>query len=144
MQCIGGSAASGLMEGGVLILAGENTVVASGNISDEYTVLIGIPLDYSFCDSKTQFEEEKENLEKQLEDAQGVIDGLKDSKADIQTKVKELDQQLTSISLEITNTQAQLEEKSAEITDTQSGIRGLTQGGCGKPRQEAMKAKGLA
>ena len=64
VQCIGGSAASGLMEGGVLILAGENTVVASGNISDEYTVLIGIPLDYSFCDSKTQFEEEKENLEK--------------------------------------------------------------------------------
>lgn len=64
----------------------------------------------------------KRNLEKQLEEAQGVIDGLKDSKADIQTKVKELDQQLTSISLEITNTQAQLEEKSAEITDTQSEL----------------------
>ena len=63
--------------------------------------------------SLSDAQKEKENLEKQLEEAQGVIDGLKDSKADIQTKVKELDQQLTSISLEITNTQAQLEEKSA-------------------------------
>ena len=72
--------------------------------------------------SLSDAQKEKENLEKQLEEAQGVIDGLKDSKADIQTKVKELDQQLTSISLEITNTQAQLEEKSAEITDTQSEL----------------------
>ena len=74
----------------------------------------------------------KENLEKQLEEAQGVIDGLKDSKADIQTKVKELDQQLTSISLEITNTQAQLEEKECRDYRHPERIRGCP-GGCGKP-----------
>ena len=36
--------------------------------------------------SLSDAQKEKENLEKQLEEAQGVIDGLKDSKADIQTK----------------------------------------------------------
>ena len=48
--------------------------------------------------SLSDAQKEKENLEKQLEEAQSVIDGLKDSKDDIQTKVKELDQQLTGIS----------------------------------------------
>ena len=84
-------------------------------------MLLSLVMEIS-ASSLSDAQKEKENLEKQLEEAQGVIDGLKDSKADIQTKVKELDQQLTSISLEITNTQAQLEEKSAEITDTQSEL----------------------
>ncbi len=82
--------------------------------------------------SLSDAQKEKENLEKQLEEAQGVIDGLKDSKADIQTKVKELDQQLTSISLEITNTQAQLEEKECRDYRHPERIRGCP-GGCGKP-----------
>ena len=67
VQCIGGSAASGLTKGGVLVLAGENTVIATGKINEEYTVLIGIPNDYMFGDSKLQFEEEKENLGSFLE-----------------------------------------------------------------------------
>lgn len=67
VQCIGGSAASGLTKGGVLVLAGENTVIATGEINEEYSVLIGIPNNYMFEDSKSQFEEEKENLGNFLE-----------------------------------------------------------------------------
>lgn len=67
VQCIGGSAASGLYKGGVLVLAGENTVIATGSISEEYDIIIGIPEDYEFIDSKNQFEEEKANLGNFLE-----------------------------------------------------------------------------
>lgn len=67
VQCIGGSAASGLYEGGVLVLAGENTVIATGEISEDYNVVIGIPNNYEFSDSKNQFEEEKDNLNNFLE-----------------------------------------------------------------------------
>ncbi|WP_024833283.1 hypothetical protein [Ruminiclostridium josui] len=67
VQCIGGSAASGLHQGGVLVIAGENTVIAADDISESYDVIIGIPEDFNFVDSKAQFEEEKENLDKFLE-----------------------------------------------------------------------------
>lgn len=67
IQCIGGSAASGLHTGGLLVLAGENTVIASGAIDESYKVVIGIPNDYQFVDSKSQFDEEKDNLDKFLE-----------------------------------------------------------------------------
>ncbi len=67
VQCIGGSAASGTHKGGVLIVAGENTVIAAEDIPDDYQVVIGIPDSYEFIDSKSQFEDEKENLEKFME-----------------------------------------------------------------------------
>lgn len=67
IQCIGGSAASGIFEGGVLVLAGENTVIAKGTIGEEYTVILGIPEDYVYSDSKSQFEEEEKNIYKFLE-----------------------------------------------------------------------------
>jgi len=66
VQCIGGSAASGLYKGGVLVIAGENTVIATGNIGAEYDVIIGIPEDFEFTDSQKQFEKEKKNLYKFL------------------------------------------------------------------------------
>ncbi len=67
VQCIGGSAASGLYKGGVIVVAGENTVIAEGSIGEEYEVIIGIPEDYVFIDSNEQFENEKENLNSFLE-----------------------------------------------------------------------------
>ncbi len=67
VQCIGGSASSGLHKGGVLVIAGENTVIASADIPEKYQVVIGIPDDFRFVDSKSQFDEEIENLDKFLE-----------------------------------------------------------------------------
>ncbi|PXV95937.1 putative sugar kinase [Lachnotalea glycerini] len=64
VQCIGGSAASGLHTGGLLVLAGESTVILSVDIKEDYDVIIGIPDNYVFIDSKCQFDDEKENLDK--------------------------------------------------------------------------------
>lgn len=66
VQCIGGSLASGLYAGGVLVLAGNNVVISYGEISNNYTVLIGIPEGYKVYDSVTQFNDEKQNLDKFL------------------------------------------------------------------------------
>ncbi|NJK71183.1 MAG: hypothetical protein HC932_02915 [Thermales bacterium] len=52
VQCIGGSAASGLFNGSVLILAGESEVVTNIAIEKKYKVLIGIPKDYTPKDSE--------------------------------------------------------------------------------------------
>ncbi|AIQ51301.1 GHMP family kinase ATP-binding protein [Paenibacillus sp. FSL R7-0331] len=64
VQCIGGSAASGLYSGGVLVIAGENTVIAHRDIDERYEVILGIPRDFEMTDSKQQFEKEQENLHK--------------------------------------------------------------------------------
>ena len=64
VQCIGGSAASGIYKGGVFVLAGENTVISRGTIDREYEVVLGIPKNYKCQDSKTQFEEEEKNIDK--------------------------------------------------------------------------------
>lgn len=64
VQCIGGSAASGLVNGGMKILAGESVPIASMNIDDLYTVLIGIPKDYSAPDAKVLMEQEISNMKK--------------------------------------------------------------------------------
>ncbi len=67
VQCIGGSAACGMYEGGLVIIAGENTVVKTMNISDEYKVVIGIPEDFTYPDSKYLMDEEIKNLHKFME-----------------------------------------------------------------------------
>ena len=63
VQCIGGSAAAGLCNAGVLVLAGENTVIGKGKIDSKYEVIIGVPKDYEIVDSVNQFDKEKECLE---------------------------------------------------------------------------------
>ena len=64
VQCIGGSAASGIFKGGVFVLAGENTVISCGTINEDYEVVLGIPKDYKCQDAKTQFDEEEKNIDK--------------------------------------------------------------------------------
>lgn len=62
VQCIGGSAASGLIRGGMKILAGQSVPIASMDIDSSYTVLIGIPEDFVAPDALTLMELEVANM----------------------------------------------------------------------------------
>ena len=64
VQCIGGSAACGTFGGGVVIIAGENTVVKTANINKDYKIVIGIPKNFKYPDSKYLMDKEIENLPK--------------------------------------------------------------------------------
>lgn len=66
IQCIGGSAAAGMYQGGIFVIAGESQVIASNNIDNKYQVIIGIPEKYKEEDSKAQFDKEKLNFAKFL------------------------------------------------------------------------------
>lgn len=63
VQCIGGSAASGIFGGGMLLLAGESCVIKTMKIDESYSVIIGIPKDFVPPDSKKALEQELENIE---------------------------------------------------------------------------------
>lgn len=66
VQCIGGSAASGLFKGGLIVIAGESTVIKTMDIDQNYDVIIGIPTDYKEMDSEELLKKEIENLDKFL------------------------------------------------------------------------------
>jgi len=66
VQCIGGSAACGIYEGGLIIIAGESTVVKTMNISNDYKVVFAVPSDFTYPDSEYLMNKEKENLHKFL------------------------------------------------------------------------------
>lgn len=84
------------------------------------TVLALSPMLELSATSLSDAQREKAALEAELAKAQELIDDLKDSKDDIETKVEELDAQLTTISRQITATEEQLVQKNAEITDTEA------------------------
>jgi len=63
VQCIGGSAASGLYEGGALLLLGENLVAKRMNISDKYSVVLGFPKDFREVDAEEALKKELENMD---------------------------------------------------------------------------------
>lgn len=67
IQSIGGSASSGLTEGGIIIIAGENTVILNENIENDYDVVIGIPSDFEYPDSDFLIKKEEENMHKFIE-----------------------------------------------------------------------------
>jgi beta-ribofuranosylaminobenzene 5'-phosphate synthase len=62
VQCLGGSGSAGFYEGSVLVVAGENTVVAAGTVDSDYHVIIGIPSDYVEKDARVLMEAELEML----------------------------------------------------------------------------------
>lgn len=66
VQCIGGSAISGLNEGGVFVIAGETEIISSMHLDSSKEIILGIPNDFLETDSKSQFEDEKDNLDKFL------------------------------------------------------------------------------
>ena len=63
VQCIGGSASSGLYEGSVIILTGENTVIIDEKVEGK-DVLIGVPNDFVPRDSEELLGEEIKNFDK--------------------------------------------------------------------------------
>lgn len=64
VQCLGGAAAAGLFKAGMIVILGENTIVATSIIPKKYKVVIGIPKDYIPLDSKKLFELEIKNIKK--------------------------------------------------------------------------------
>ncbi len=67
VQCLGGAAAAGLFAGGLIVLAGENVVVASASIPSKYFVVIGIPNDFVERDSQELLNVEIKNMNKFIE-----------------------------------------------------------------------------
>lgn len=65
VQCIGGAAAAGMCEGGILIVAGESSVISS--VVCNQSIIIGIPSDYIPPDAKIMMQKEIENLDKFLD-----------------------------------------------------------------------------
>jgi predicted sugar kinase len=58
VQCLGGSAATGLYEGGLIIIAGKNRVISTMTIDENYKIVIGIPNDFVPRDSSALLNEE--------------------------------------------------------------------------------------
>lgn len=67
VQCLGGSAAAGIIGGGLIIIAGNSQVIGTMNISSKYSVIIGVPKDFNDIDSETAILKEQKNI-------QGFID----------------------------------------------------------------------
>lgn len=64
VQCIGGSAASGMLEGGMMVITGMSQVVKTMYIEPKYQVVLGIPADFQERDAYTLIKEEEKNLSK--------------------------------------------------------------------------------
>jgi len=63
VQCIGGSASSGMLNFNTIMLAGESCVVKTANIEGEYSVIIGLPKDFESPDAEKALKKEAENME---------------------------------------------------------------------------------
>lgn len=66
----------------------------------------------------SEAEKEKAALEAELEEAQALIDGLKGSKENIESKVRQLDARLTEIESRILSLEEKLEQTNVQIEDT--------------------------
>ncbi len=64
VQCIGGSAAAGIVHGGMTVLSGTSRPIAMCAIPEEFRVVIGIPKDFKPRDAKFLMEAERRNLHK--------------------------------------------------------------------------------
>lgn len=62
VQCIGGGATNGLVQSGIIIIAGNATAIAKMNY--EGKIIIGIPKDFELKDANYLMEKEEENLYK--------------------------------------------------------------------------------
>lgn len=70
----------------------------------------------------TEAQEEKKQLEQELEEARKLIDGLKNSKDNIEEAVKELDEKLQLISRRISELEDELTAKQQEVNVTEEEL----------------------
>jgi len=64
VQCIGGSAAAGLVKGGMIILSGQSIPIVSVPIESSVSVVIGVPIDFVPLDAKALMGLEMANMNK--------------------------------------------------------------------------------
>lgn len=62
VQSVGGSIATGLYNGGILIISGENRVVKIGVVNPDYSVILGYPKNFEKRSSDVNFSKEKNNF----------------------------------------------------------------------------------
>lgn len=62
VQCIGGSGVCGHFEGGLIILAGQATPIMLKRLPKDLKVVIGVPSDFSYPDSRTLMKSEADNI----------------------------------------------------------------------------------
>jgi predicted sugar kinase len=63
VQCLGGSAVCGNFVGGLIVLAGEATPIATVSLPKEYHVVIGVPKNFTHPDSELLLKKEEENMD---------------------------------------------------------------------------------
>lgn len=63
VQSLGGSAASGMSSGSLIVIAGESEVIASMKVPNSYRVIAGVPKDFRPRDSKTLMDLEVQAME---------------------------------------------------------------------------------
>jgi SAM-dependent methyltransferase len=63
VQCIGGSAAAGIVGGGLLVIAGASKVIRSMPLDNRYAAVIGVPNNYLPPDSETALCKEAEQMQ---------------------------------------------------------------------------------
>ncbi len=63
VQCLGGSAACGAYEGSLFVVAGDNLVLSTMVVPDDYSVIIGVPKDYAQPDANFLMVDEEKNMQ---------------------------------------------------------------------------------
>jgi len=64
VQCIGGSALAGIVDGGVFVVAGAQKVIAQRDVPATYEIIVGIPSGFKHPDANFLLEEEARNMSK--------------------------------------------------------------------------------
>lgn len=67
VQCIGGSAASGMFQGSLLMIAGQSQIIKTMNVPHDYKAIIGVPQDFQPKDATVLMAEEEKNLSRFLQ-----------------------------------------------------------------------------
>jgi predicted sugar kinase len=63
VQCIGGSAITGMFEGSLFIIAGESTPIYKGELPIDSRVVVGVPKDYDHPDAQQLLDDEIDGME---------------------------------------------------------------------------------
>lgn len=110
-------------EGGLMKREKKAWICTSLFVAAMAVVLIFSGFGSAKAQGLSEAQKEKESLEKELKDAQAMIDGLKDSKEDMEDTVKKLDEKLRGISKKISELENQLIEKQQEVDQTQEELQ---------------------